>query len=275
MSDYVAMSWTGFQADFEANSSQVDSDTGARKKTGRMAAIQPSNWEGLRKQARSLENDIDLKLVAFSKLGTNYSTSKPPPGDKQPLLGGDTKLEDLQQELSDLLSKLGQVNEEMSVFGAGSGVGQSAATHHTLQRHTEILQDYNQEFKKTASNIAAILEREDLLSSVQSDISDFRNKENSKRGQAMDSLQREMEHTRNSERLIDEQISIALETRESLVSQREVLKLVQTKLNDLTNKFPMINNLVNKINFRKRRDTIIIGVVIGLCLVFMLWYTFG
>jgi Golgi SNAP receptor complex protein 1 len=93
--------------------------------------------------------------------------------------------------------------------------------------------------------------------------------------QAMDSLQREMEHTRNSERLIDEQISIALETRESLVSQREVLKLVQTKLNDLTNKFPMINNLVNKINFRKRRDTIILGVVIGLCLVFMLWYMFA
>jgi Golgi SNAP receptor complex protein 1 len=91
----------------------------------------------------------------------------------------------------------------------------------------------------------------------------------------MDSLQREMEHTRNSERLIDEQINIALETRESLVSQREVLKLVQTKLNDLTNKFPMINNLVNKINFRKRRDTIILGVVIGLCLVFMLWYMFA
>ena len=37
----------------------------------------------------------------------------------------------------------------------------------------------------------------------------------------------------------------------------------------------MINNLVNKINFRKRRDTIILGVVIGLCLVFMLWYIFG
>ena len=53
-----------------------------------------------------------------------------------------------------------------------------------------------QEFNKTASNIAAIAEREDLLSSVQSDISDFRSKQNG----AMESLQREMEHTRNSER---------------------------------------------------------------------------
>jgi len=91
----------------------------------------------------------------------------------------------------------------------------------------------------------------------------------------MDSLQREMEHTRNSERLIDEQINIALDTRDSLTNQREVLKAVQTKLNDLVNKFPLINNLVSKINFRKRRDTIILGVVIALCLVFMLWYVFG
>ena len=27
----------------------------------------------LRKKARQLENEIDLKLVSFSKLGTNYS----------------------------------------------------------------------------------------------------------------------------------------------------------------------------------------------------------
>ena len=50
---------------------------------------------------------------------------------------------------------------------------------------------------------------------------------------------------------------------------------VQTKLNDLSSKFPMINNLVNKINLRKRRDTIIIGLVIGICMVFMIWYIFG
>jgi len=269
------MSWGGFQADFDDTRASSLSSIRVQGQSARMAtASQPGNWEGLRKQARSLENEIDLKLVAFSKLGTNYSSSSKGSkgGDKAPLLGGgDSKLEDVQGELNDLLAKLSQVNEDMSGFAVGAGSGQSAAIHHTLQRHTEILQDYRQEFNKTASNIAAIVEREDLLSSVHSDISDFRNKQSG----AMDSLQREMEHTRNSERLIDEQISIALETRESLVSQREILKAVQTKLNDLTNKFPMINNLVNKINFRKRRDTIILGLVIGLCLVFMLWYIFG
>ena len=58
------------------------------------------------------------------------------------------------------------------------------------------MQDYRQEFKKTSSNIASIVEREDLLSSVQSDISDYRNKEGTKRNQKIDTLQRELEHTR-------------------------------------------------------------------------------
>ena len=59
------------------------------------------------------------------------------------------------------------------------------------------------------------------------------------------------------------------------VNQREALKMVQKKLNDLTNRFPIINNLVNKINLRKRRDTIILGGVVGLCLVFIIWYALG
>ena len=37
-------------------------------------------------------------------------------------------------------SILCQVNEDMSGYAVGVGVGQSAAIHHTLQRHTEILQ---------------------------------------------------------------------------------------------------------------------------------------
>jgi len=227
------------------------------------------NWEGLRKQARALENEIDLKLVSFSKLGTNYKHGDQF-GDKAPLLGEDT-LHSTEQQIESLLTQLSSINDQMSTYATGVGEQRSAAIHHTLQRHTEILQDYKQEFTKTSSNISSMLEREELLSSVQTQISGNKKGRNEK----MDSLQRELEHTRNSERMIDEQINIALETRDNLVSQREILKAVQTKLNDLSSKFPLINSLVNKINLRKRRDTIILGSVIGLCLVFMIWYIFG
>jgi len=91
----------------------------------------------------------------------------------------------------------------------------------------------------------------------------------------MEILLKENEHARRSERMIDEQINIAVESRETLMNQRVAFKAIQTKLNDISNRFPMINNLVQKINMRKRRDTIIMGSVIGLCFVFLLWYWLG
>ena len=241
-------------------------------------AAKSGNWESLRKEARSIENEVDTKLVTFSKLGTNYTRRSSGGGteDRQPLLGGaETEIESLQQEIEQLLIKLGSINDEMAGFASGAASsGGAAAIHHTLQRHTEILADYRGEFNKTSANIAAMMEREELLGSVSQDLQHYRGKDGG-RSQKMESMQRELEHTRNSERMIDEQINIALETRDNLVNQREVLKAVQTKLNDLSSKFPLINSLVNKINLRKRRDTIIMGSVIGVCLVFMIWYVLG
>ena len=54
-----------------------------------------------------------------------------------------------------------------------------------------------------------------------------------------------------------------------------IVQAFQKKLNDLTNKFPVINSLVNRITLRKRRDTIILGAVVGFCLVFFIWGIFG
>ena len=133
-------------------------------------------------------------------------------------------METIQAEVESLLSQLGNINEEMAGLAAGAGAGGGgAAIHHTLQRHAEILQvstvafnsglrhgiiltklwlqDYRQEFSKTSANIASMMEREELLSSVSSDISHYRGKEQG-RNQKMDSLQRELEHTRSARNFI-------------------------------------------------------------------------
>ena len=172
----------------------------------------------------------------------------------------------LTREIDELLQQLDAINSEMSDWTDRHTT--SAAIHHTLQRHGEILKDYKQEYNQTRNNIASQIRRQDLLGThtVQSngDFSpNFR----------MNLLLKESEHARNSERLIDDQINIAIEARDSLAHQRQTFKAIQTKLNDISNRFPMINNLVQKINLRKRRDAIIVAVVIGLCLTFLLWWT--
>jgi len=263
------------------------------------------SWEELRKEARGIENQIDSKLVQLSKLGTDIGSSStsnvspPSNSDKTPLLNANSDediessagtLEDrsspayrfqiLSDETGKLLQRLSNINDGLNEWAnSGGGGPSSVAGQHTLQRHRDILQDYRQEFNKTRSNVASIIERHDLLDSVRKDITDYQRNMKGTQGNAsnrrMEILLKENEHARRSERMIDEQINIAVESRETLMNQRVAFKAIQTKLNDLSNRFPMINNLVQKINMRKRRDTIIMGSVIGLCFVFLLWYWLG
>ena len=85
-------------------------------------------------------------------------------------------------------------------------------------------------------------------------------------------LNKEQEHARNADRVTDEIINMASATRDTLFQQRGTFKKVQSQLNEMARKYPAINNLLIKINIRKRRDSIIIGAVISLCIIFLIWY---
>ncbi|CAG0882751.1 unnamed protein product [Darwinula stevensoni] len=221
------------------------------------------SWDELRKQARTLENELDVKLVAFSKMGFGNSM------ESTPLLSDDS-FNSAVSEIEQLLSKLGAVNDEMAEVSLMENP-QDSARQHTIQRHRDIQQDFSKEFQRTRSNMQARREREDLLRVY----SRSNYKQTSGLNRRMDLYLKESEHIRSSERMIDEQINIAMETRDHLHGQRAAFKMIQTKMNDLTNRFPMINSLVQRTTLRKRRDSIILGSVIGICTVLLLLYAFG
>uniref|UniRef100_A0A4W5Q5P8 Golgi SNAP receptor complex member 1 n=1 Tax=Hucho hucho TaxID=62062 RepID=A0A4W5Q5P8_9TELE len=148
-----------------------------------MAGGSSNYWEDLRKQARQLENELDLKLVSFSKLCTSYTTSRDgrrgdSNSDTAPLLNNSTQdrmFETMSVEIEQLLAKLTGVNDKMAEYTSTPGVTSlNAALMHTLQRHRDILQDYTHEFHKTKANFLAIREREDLLGSVRKDIETYK-----------------------------------------------------------------------------------------------------
>jgi len=63
----------------------------------------------LRRQARRLENELDLKLVSFSKLGTSYSQRTSAIDDNTPLLNGSSSehmIETMAMEIEQLLTKV-------------------------------------------------------------------------------------------------------------------------------------------------------------------------
>lgn len=239
-------------------------------------ANESSNWDELRRQARQLENEIDLKLVSFSKLGTSYGSQdyRNENSDTVPLLSStnsDHMFETMALEIEQLLSKLTDVNDKMISYCQTQTVPGATVTH-TLQRHRDILQDCTHEFQKTKANIQARKEREQLLSSVRKDIDAY--KSSSGLNRRTDLYLKEHEHIRSSEKMVDDQISIAVKTKEELINQRIAFKAIQTKMTTLVNRFPVINSIIQRINLRKRRDSIILALVVSVCLILFIIYTF-
>lgn len=76
----------------------------------------------------------------------------------------------------------------------------------------------------------------------------------------------------SSSSLVNDQINIAIETKEHLLSQRHQFKRLQTRFNDLSNRFPLISSLMQRINIKKRRDSMILGCVIGVCTILLILY---
>ncbi|KAG9333960.1 hypothetical protein JZ751_009364 [Albula glossodonta] len=236
-----------------------------------MAGGNSNYWEDLRKQARQLENELDLKLVSFSKLCTSYSSSRDgrhgDSSDTTPLLNNSTQdrmFETMAVEIEQLLTKLTGVNDKMAEYSSAPGVTSiNAALMHTLQRHRDILQDYTHEFHKTKANFLAIREREDLLGSVRKDIDAL----------IGHSVRRRMTGCNDSFMIPWGRAAVS---GERPASQPVFTLLFPSEEILLTpaDRFPAINNLIQRINLRKRRDSLILGGVIGICTILLLLYAF-
>ncbi|CAI4228907.1 unnamed protein product [Auanema sp. JU1783] len=219
-------------------------------------------WEDLRKRARSTENSIDVKLVSLNKLNSHT-------GHEKSMNSRQTVFDTLTEEIDALLVKLGNINDEMNdVVGAQSSVGwaQSAPVQHTLRRHREILRDYGIEFRRAKDNVFQQLQRDSLLASS-NEGSCLNN-----RMKTSDLYLKESEHISSCAILLDEQMEIAMTTKENLTRQSNSMRGITKKMRDISHKYPMLNNIMQKIQHKKKKDTVIMAVVISLCLIFTIYY---
>jgi Golgi SNAP receptor complex protein 1 len=63
--------------------------------------------------------------------------------------------------------------------------------------------------------------------------------------------------------------SIAIGVKENLNRQRSAISAINMQLNQIGKKYPQLANVMRKIQFKKRKDTIILASVIVGCLIFM------
>jgi len=238
--------------------------------SSRMSVAPGTEWEDLRKQARQHENEIDAKLMSFSKLCSNYVAHDQ--NNTSSTTSTSSSFETMSIEIEKLLERLSDINKRMSDV-VPSLLGPNSAATHTLQRHHEILQDYRREFERTKTNIRNFQSREDILINNNKNNSDVTTTTGlSSRRQ--DYYLREMGHLNSSHKLIDTNLEMASMIKKDLSDQRRYLLNITTKVNAIANRFPLVNNVLQKIKVKKRKDSLVLGFVIAICLIILLLYMF-
>ncbi|PFH52243.1 hypothetical protein AMATHDRAFT_74307 [Amanita thiersii Skay4041] len=219
-----------------------------------------SNYDQLHRQCRTLENLFDSKLTSYNQLASSIARSK----QDVEATGSSERWKDLERELEELLEKLEDANQQLSTFAREPEL-LSPAMLRTIQRHREIYQDNGRELRRTKTNVQNALDQANLLRGVRNDIDAYKSS-------AADALLSERGRIDSSHRMTDDILQQAYETRSEFGRQRTALGSINTRMMHVINTMPGINNLVSMIRSRRRRDSIILGVVIGLCSILLLSY---
>ncbi|PCH34201.1 V-snare-domain-containing protein [Wolfiporia cocos MD-104 SS10] len=222
-----------------------------------------STYDALHRQCRTLESLFDTKLTAYARLASAMTRSQ------DDLEAGDSaeRWRDLEAEVDELLEKLHENNDQLSALAGDAGSPPSQSMLRAIQRHREVYQDYARELRRTKTNVKSALDQANLLSGVRNDIDAYKSS-------AADALLAERGHIDSSHQMTDDILSQAYETRAEFSRQRTTITGINSRMAGVLNTMPGVNNLISMIKSRRRRDSIIVGCVIGICLVLLLTYIF-
>jgi len=221
-----------------------------------------STTESLHKQCRTLESLFDNKLTAYGRLAATITR----PGSHDLESSGSLeRWQDLEVELEELLQKLGEINDELDTPPNDASAQTTQTMLRAIQRHRDVHQDNIGEFRRTKASVKHALDQMNLLSGVRNDI-------DAHKSSAADMLLAERGRIDSSHQMTDEVLEQAYETRADFSRQRATITGINSRMSGVLSTMPGINNLLGMIKSRRRRDSIIVGCLIGVCLILLLSY---
>lgn len=172
-------------------------------------------------------------------------------------------------ELEALLARLSSVVDALAA-GEGSGAPAASQAHraHTVQRHSEILHDYNKEFRKTRKSVASLRDSAELFSGAtvprqsppQASVS------------AADALHAERVALAGASTAAESAAGAGMSLKEDLERQRAMFASMVERMETMSEGIPAVNRLIGQIRRKKKRDVLILSAVIAsLLLVTFSW----
>lgn len=228
-----------------------------------------SAWETLRRQIRTLEHNLESQITAYAKLCTSVSTAYSSNGKLSDRMVIESR--ELEEQIEENLKQLSlQVDQIFRLLQTNS-TAPTASMIHECNRHREVLNEYERDFKRTRTSLRECEQRASLLSSVRSEISSFKS---SQLTSEEDRHLNDRNSINSSHRLADDVLGQAYETRYQFSNQRRTLLNSNSRMSNVIATVPGVNSLISMISSRRRRDTLILALIAGGCTFMLLLLTF-
>ncbi|KAI7899191.1 uncharacterized protein BX663DRAFT_521749 [Cokeromyces recurvatus] len=213
------------------------------------------SWDQLRKQARTLEGEIESKLAILTKIGQSSGSDN---------TGQEKETDELLKKLQIVITAMGDFIDRPSTTPTNPSM------IHLLSRHKDILYDYTKEFRRVKSNIKIARDKANLMSQVQDEIRTFNSRNDN--GDNADYYLTERNRIESSHRMTDMVLEQAYATRQDISRQGRIMHGVNQRVGNIVNRIPGINHLITRINTRRKRDTLIMAGVISTCSILIILY---
>ncbi|POW21594.1 hypothetical protein PSHT_02211 [Puccinia striiformis] len=203
---------------------------------------------------RSLEPTLESEITMYAKLCTSVSTAYSSNGKLSERTI--SKCREVEERIEDNLEQLSSQVDQIYRLLQTSSIPPTGSVTHACNRHKEVLQEYEQDFKRTRTSLQECEQRASLLS----EISSFKS----------------LQITSEEDRHLNDRSSI----NSSHCSADDVLgQAYETSPSSLlctstTATVPGVNSLISMINSQRRRDTLILASVAGGCTFMLLLLTF-
>ncbi|CCU99143.1 unnamed protein product [Malassezia sympodialis ATCC 42132] len=213
-------------------------------------------WEEQARRVRQTQSKLDAKLLAYSHYVSDIvrdpqraqgetvgAVSLDMSGTSRASLSADGVTGGLnsaamEAEIQDLLVQYADDQEELSRSindMADPLLPPSQTQLRTVQRHRELLVESERDFFRSKTSLRQALDRQQLLGHIRDDIEQ------------------------------------AYATQSEFRAQRDTLSSIHGRLTSITGQVPGLQSLISLIARRRRRDNVILALVIGICLVLLLW----
>jgi Golgi SNAP receptor complex protein 1 len=212
-----------------------------------------STFNSVRPQALSLETQTATLLSKYSSFAMSPSSSATAEELKM-----ERQVESVLQKREELLDNLSRISDTTPSL--------PTVKLQQLIRHKEILQENWKQFIQLRSSITSERNKLNLLFNVNKSLDERKNIDE------MDYINEESQRVNGMNNVTDDLIQRAYETRDSLLNQRSVLQRSSNKLLSTLGNIPGVNSLISKINTRRKRDAVILGLLISVCIL-LLWWT--